>query len=108
MKISNKELNAKLSKIILNAWADDSFKLRLIEEPDKVCEEYDLRTEDNSKIVFHLDSGNVKNFVIPMNPSDYVGEKVKLDVEKMAYHHVSVTCTRSWSRENHGIDNFEL
>jgi hypothetical protein len=56
-------------EFITKVWRDPEFKERLIRDPSGTLRSEGFRVPEGRKIVFHEDSDNVTNLVIPSPPS---------------------------------------
>lgn len=57
------------SQIIARAWADESFKARLLAEPRAVLREHGLETAPEIEVKVVEDTEQVRHFVLPASPA---------------------------------------
>ncbi len=66
-KVDFKEMKAK---VIAKAWSDDGFRSELVDNPRSALASMGIETPEDTKIVFHEDTPDIVNFVIPNFPSE--------------------------------------
>jgi Nitrile hydratase, alpha chain len=63
------ENQKKFGEIVAKAWADPSFKERLIQSPAEVLAEHGIKIPEGMKINILQDTDTEKHFVLPSAPT---------------------------------------
>ncbi len=67
--VDPEDLDPQIGKVIKKAWADSTFKQRLLADPKAaVADAAGIQVPDAINIHIHEDSASVKNLVLPVNP----------------------------------------
>ena len=67
-----------MGKLVSQAWADPSFKERLISSPVEVMRESGIPIPDGIAIRVHEDSPSVRNIVLPAKPDELSDEQLDM------------------------------
>lgn len=64
------EMRKKFAEVIAKAWADPSFKERLLQQPTEVLKENNITLPEGAEAKILEDTASIKHFVLPAKPED--------------------------------------
>ncbi|MFI5335016.1 MAG: NHLP leader peptide family RiPP precursor [Chlamydiales bacterium] len=73
-KQSSTQLQKKWAQVLAKAWADESFKKKLLKHPEQTLKEMGIEFPANTKVEIHEQKGKVVHFFIPPKPGGELSE----------------------------------
>jgi hypothetical protein len=73
----------KWSQLVAQAWADDSLKRRLVQNPASVLREHGIQMQPGIEVRVVEDTANVTHFVLPAKPAGDVTELNEMELSEV-------------------------
>ena len=98
-KSDQNELQKKWAKVIAKAWTDESFKEKLLKNPEKVLKEMGIEFPKGARVEMHEQKGKVVHLILPERPKGEVSEE---HLRYIAAGRVRAFCETSCLHESTG------